>query len=84
MTATTTDVPASTPVEVESITTSELAGRVHLGTAGPITALGEDPVIERWREQFPRWRGKHWTYRADDTTVLRLHPLNVTRNRRTR
>ncbi|MFJ2834293.1 hypothetical protein ACIO52_02910 [Nocardia sp. NPDC087230] len=83
MTATTpTDAPTTAPVE--SISTIDLANRVHFGTAGPVTELGEDPVIERWRQQFPGWRGKHWTYRADDSDTLRLHPLNVTRNRRTR
>ncbi len=81
-TTTNTNTPSNNPVE--SISTSDLANRVHLGTAGPVTALGEDPVIERWRAQFPGWRGKHWTYRATDADTLRLHPLNVTRNRRTR
>ncbi|MGW6421423.1 hypothetical protein ACWF82_02005 [Nocardia sp. NPDC055053] len=84
MTAATTEADApTTPEPVESITTSDLTNRVHLGTAGPVAALGEDPVIERWREQFPSWRGKHWTYRADDADTLRLHPLNITRTRRT-
>ncbi|GAD83396.1 hypothetical protein FEK33_17430 [Nocardia asteroides NBRC 15531] len=59
MTATATDPAAPTTDPIESITTSDLAHRVHLGTAGPVTALGEDPVIERWRAQFPSWRGKH-------------------------
>ncbi|MFD5179360.1 hypothetical protein ACFWM1_26370 [Nocardia sp. NPDC058379] len=83
MSATTpTEAPTTTPVE--SISTSDLANRVHLGTAGPVTALGEDPALARWRQQFPGWRGKHWTYRGDDADTLRLLPLNVARNRRTR
>lgn len=81
MTATATDLAAPTTAPIESITTRDLAHRIHLGTAGPVTALGDDPVIERWREQFPSWRGKHWTYRADNADTLRLHPLNVTRRR---
>ncbi|MGW6425142.1 hypothetical protein ACWF82_20915 [Nocardia sp. NPDC055053] len=84
MSTTTTDTDTSTIDPVESISNSDLARRVHLGTAGPITELGEDPVIARWRAQFPGWRGRHWTYRATDADTLRLHPLNVTHNRRTR
>lgn len=84
MTATTTETDTPTNDPIESISTSDLANRVHLGTAGSVSDLGEDPVIERWGQQFPSWRGKYWTYRATDADTLRLHPLNVTRNRRTR
>lgn len=75
--------PAVDAATVESISRTDFAGREHLGTAGPVTALTEDPVIERWREQFRGWRGRYWTYRSDETGALRLYPLNVSRRSRT-
>lgn len=78
-----TTPPAIDVTAVESISRSELAGREHLGTAGPVTALADNPVIERWREQVRGWRGRFWTYRPDETGALRLYPLNVARRSRT-
>ncbi|MEV0334503.1 hypothetical protein [Nocardia sp. NPDC050717] len=77
-TSPTIDAPA-----VESISRSEFAGREHLGTAGPVTVLVNNPVIESWREQFRGWRGRYWTYRPDESGALGLYPLNVARRSRT-
>ncbi|TDP28399.1 hypothetical protein [Nocardia ignorata] len=79
-----TTPPAIDVPPVESISRTEFAGREHLGTAGPVTALPDNPVIESWRERPRRgWRGRYWTYRPDQTGALRLHPLNVARRTRT-
>ncbi|WP_255458749.1 hypothetical protein [Nocardia sp. SYP-A9097] len=38
--------------------------------------------MAQWRAEHPDWRGRHWTFIADDREVLRLRPLNVTRAER--
>ncbi|MEV0684766.1 hypothetical protein AB0I35_12965 [Nocardia sp. NPDC050378] len=78
-----TTSPTIDATTVESISRTEFAGREHLGTAGPVTALTDNAVIGSWREQFRGWRGRYWTYRSDETGALRLYPLNVSRRSRT-
>lgn len=84
MSASPTVVPDPTvDVVVESVPRNEFALREHLGTAGVIADLGEDPVVDRWRSEAPSWRGKHWSYRPDTDGALRLFPINVARVTRT-
>lgn len=72
------------PAVVESISRTDYTHREHLGLAGTVAALDGDPVLSRWAEQFPDWRGRHWTYRPDGPTgALLLFPLNVRRRTRT-
>ncbi|MBF6215090.1 hypothetical protein IU487_29230 [Nocardia puris] len=75
--------PAIDATAVESISRTEFAGREHLGTAGPVTALADNPVTEAWSVQFRGWRGRYWTYHPDETGALQLYPLNVARRSRT-
>ncbi|MFI6213291.1 hypothetical protein ACIBCD_14980 [Nocardia brasiliensis] len=63
--------------EVETITRAQYEQRQYRGTAGPSTDLDDLEVQQRWRSQFPHWRGRYWTLRDDDAEVLRLHPLNL-------
>lgn len=46
--------------------------------AGVAAALADTTAVDRWREQFPHWRARHWAY-LDDDGVLRLAPVNVAR-----
>ncbi|MGW5315487.1 hypothetical protein [Nocardia thailandica] len=72
------------PGVTESISRADYAHREHLGTAGPVSALGENPVIAEWTDRYPQWRGRYWGYRSDsDTGALLLFPLNVRRRTRT-
>ncbi|PKV81075.1 hypothetical protein [Nocardia fluminea] len=85
-TASPTD-PATTaaPGVIDSIERAEFIRREHLGTAGPISTLPDEAAIARWRADYPRWRGRHWTYTADNDGVsLRLRPVNVARATRRR
>ena len=79
--------PATTTAAgvVDSIERAEFVRREHLGTAGPISTLPDEEAIGRWRADYPRWRGRYWTYIADnDGVVLRLRPVNVARAARRR
>ncbi|MEV0774063.1 hypothetical protein [Nocardia salmonicida] len=79
--------PATTTAAgvVDSIERAEFVRREHLGTAGPISTLPDEAAITRWRADYPRWRGRHWIYIADnDGVVLRLRPINVARATRRR
>ncbi|MFF2396352.1 hypothetical protein [Nocardia sp. NPDC058114] len=73
------------PGVVDSIERTEFIRREHLGTAGPISAVPDEATIARWRADYPRWRGRHWTYTAgNDGVLLRLRPVNVARAARRR
>jgi hypothetical protein len=73
------------PGVVDSIEHAEFIRREHLGTAGPISTLPDEAAITRWRADYPRWRGRHWTYIDDnDGVLLRLRPINVARAARRR
>ncbi|MEV4158466.1 hypothetical protein AB0J48_36155 [Nocardia salmonicida] len=73
------------PGLIDSIERAEFIRREHLGTAGPISALPDEAAISHWHEDYPRWRGRHWTYTADnDGRLLRLRPVNVARATRRR
>ena len=80
--------PATTtaaPGVVDSIERAEFVRREHLGTAGPTSTLPDERAIDQWRADYPQWRGRHWTYIADnDSAVLRLRPVNVARASRRR
>lgn len=89
MSASTTESASPTdtaaPDVVDSIERSEFVRREHLGTAGPISAIPDEAATTRWRADYPRWRGRHWTYAADDDGVLlHLRPVNVARATRRR
>ncbi|MFG1774658.1 hypothetical protein ACGFIX_34195 [Nocardia salmonicida] len=75
---------AAAPAAVEAIERAEFVRREHLGTGGPISTLTDEAAIARWRVDYPRWRGRHWTYTADNNGVLRLWPVNVARATRRR
>ncbi|WP_157978693.1 MULTISPECIES: hypothetical protein [Nocardia] len=73
----------SNPVPMQSITRAEYQQLLERGYAGPVSALTEDQVETDWRDRFPDWRGRNWVYLdTDDAGVLRLAPVNVTRQRR--
>ncbi|RDI45317.1 hypothetical protein [Nocardia mexicana] len=65
-------MPAST------VTRSEFERLAHRGLAGDAPVL-ESAAAERWRAEHSGWRGRHWTYVEDESGVLRLQPLNVSR-----
>ncbi|MEV6099435.1 hypothetical protein [Nocardia sp. NPDC051981] len=67
---------------VELISRSEYDQLVHRGHAGAVPAIETTPILDRWREAHPDWRGRHWRFVADDNDVLRLHPVNVARAER--
>lgn len=52
----------------------------HYGYAGPATALADTAtdVVDRWQQELPGWRARHWAY-LDDEGVLRLAAVNVAR-----
>ncbi|WP_433755787.1 hypothetical protein [Nocardia sp. CA-135398] len=61
-----------------TLTRAEFDSAEHFGTAGTVTALGENTVT-RWREQHPDWKAKHWCYSDPGHYGARfLHPINVT------
>ncbi|WP_405180839.1 hypothetical protein OG225_06475 [Nocardia sp. NBC_01377] len=73
----------SNPVTVQVVTRTEYEQLLERGYAGALSALTEDRVSADWRDRFPDWRARNWVY--TDTAgdgVLRLAPLNVTRQRR--
>ncbi|MFE3000038.1 hypothetical protein ACFXG4_34190 [Nocardia sp. NPDC059246] len=73
---------ASKSTAVALISRGEYDQLVHRGQAGPVPAIEATPVLDRWREAHPDWRGRHWRFVADDNDVLRLHPVNVARAER--
>ncbi|MEV2225437.1 hypothetical protein AB0E01_37015 [Nocardia vinacea] len=62
---------------VETITRREYEQLQYTGSAGPTPAIEDSTVLERWREQFPDWRGKYWAFTRTDHGVLQLRPINV-------
>lgn len=62
---------------VETITRREYERLQYTGSAGPTPAIEDSTVLERWRGQFPDWRGKYWAFTRDEGVVLRLRPINV-------
>jgi hypothetical protein len=53
----------------------------HYGYAGPTTALTDTgtEVVDRWQQESPGWRARHWAYLDGENGVLRLAPVNVAR-----
>ncbi|MFG1795814.1 hypothetical protein [Nocardia sp. NPDC049149] len=62
----------------DTITREEFDRRVHFGDAGTASQL-DDVDIARWRQQYPDWKAKYWSYIpvSDEGTMLRLEPINV-------
>ncbi|WP_405165542.1 hypothetical protein OG203_10810 [Nocardia sp. NBC_01499] len=62
----------------DTITREEFDRRAHFGDAGTTSVLNE-AELARWREQYPDWKGKYWSYSpvADDDRLLRVQPVNV-------
>ncbi|MFX0573757.1 hypothetical protein [Nocardia nepalensis] len=75
---------SSNPVAVQSMTRAEYQTLVERGYAGLVTAIPDTPGLEGWRSQFPDWRARNWTYTEDERGVLRLGPVNLTRQRNAR
>ncbi|MGV9678826.1 hypothetical protein ACWDSJ_26380 [Nocardia sp. NPDC003482] len=69
---------------VASVSRSEFEQLAHRGRAGDATDLESSPALDDWRAEQPDWRGRHWTYTEDESGVLRLAPLNLTRTARPR
>ncbi|MBF6339808.1 hypothetical protein IU450_28535 [Nocardia abscessus] len=71
---------ASTPA-VQSLTRGEFERLEHLGYAGAAPAITDSAVLDRWRGDYPGWRGRYWAFLDDgELGVLRLRPVNVTRH----
>ncbi|MEU6559409.1 hypothetical protein [Nocardia nova] len=68
--------PVSTVV---SLTRAEYEPLERRGTAGTVPALDDAAVTDPWRAAHNGWRGRYWAFLGDETGVLRLHPVNVTR-----
>ncbi|GGL45849.1 hypothetical protein [Nocardia jinanensis] len=66
--------------EPRTLTRADYDRLEHYGYAGPTTALTttDTDVVNRWQQQSPGWRARHWAYLNDDE-VLRLAAVNVAR-----
>ncbi|MFE3757907.1 hypothetical protein ACFXO9_26670 [Nocardia tengchongensis] len=73
---------SATTVAVSQISRDEYDKLVHRGRAGAVPVIEGTPVLDRWRDAHPDWRGRHWQFLTDDNDVLRLRPLNVARAER--
>ncbi|MFQ6332044.1 hypothetical protein ACLMAL_38840 [Nocardia sp. CWNU-33] len=67
----------SVTTAIETLTREQYLQRQYTGAAGPTSAIENSAVLDRWRAEFPDWRGKYWAFTADDRDVLRLRPINV-------
>ncbi|MER7450329.1 hypothetical protein ABTW96_08575 [Nocardia beijingensis] len=66
---------------VQSLTRGEFQRLEHLGYAGAAPDIADSAVLERWRGDYPGWRGRYWAFLDDgERGVLRLHPINVARH----
>ena len=74
---------STNPVAVQSVTRAQYQNLVDRGYAGPVTDIPDAPQLARWRERFPDWRGRYWTY-SGDGGVLRLVPVNLAHRTSTR
>ncbi|MEV3965204.1 hypothetical protein AB0M34_30705 [Nocardia sp. NPDC050193] len=68
----------SSPVP-RTLTRTDYERLEHFGYAGPATALTDTTASDRWQQEFPEWRARHWAYLDDETGVLRLAPVNLAR-----
>lgn len=66
--------------DTRTLTRTDYDRLEHYGYAGPATALTptDTDVVDRWMQNSPGWRARHWAYLNDDG-VLRLAPVNVAR-----
>ncbi|WP_327097144.1 hypothetical protein OIE68_46035 [Nocardia vinacea] len=62
---------------IETVTREQYLQRQYTGAAGPTPEIEDSAVLERWRAEFPDWRGKYWAFTSDHRDVLRLRPINV-------
>ncbi|MGY1947631.1 hypothetical protein [Nocardia asiatica] len=64
--------------ETTTLTRTEFDTAEHFGAAGAVTALGPD-TVDRWREQYPDWKAKHWGYTDPESPhgARYLRPINV-------
>jgi len=65
---------------VSTVSRSEFEQLAHRGLGGDDPLPQSSPATEQWHTEHPDWRGRHWIYTEDEPGVLRLTPLNVTRN----
>ncbi|MEU7764998.1 hypothetical protein AB0B25_07730 [Nocardia sp. NPDC049190] len=64
---------------VQSLTRPDYERLAHLGYAGAAPAIPDSAVLDRWRGDYPGWRGRYWAFLDDERAVLRLRPVNVAR-----
>ncbi|MEU1527108.1 hypothetical protein ABZ413_33460 [Nocardia rhamnosiphila] len=69
---------SETSPDTHTLTRADYDRLEHYGYAGSTTALTDTTVVDRWRQDSPGWRVRHWAYLNDDG-VLRLAPVNVAR-----
>ncbi|WP_280188568.1 MULTISPECIES: hypothetical protein [Nocardia] len=64
---------------VQSLARGEFERLEHLGYAGATPAITDSAVLDRWRGDYPGWRGRYWAFLDDEHGVLRLRPINLAR-----
>ncbi|MFI9504201.1 hypothetical protein [Nocardia sp. NPDC052566] len=67
----------SVALAVETISRRAYEQLQYTGSAGPMSAIEDPAVLDRWRSECADWRGKYWSFTTDDRGVLRLRPINV-------
>ncbi|MFR9769319.1 hypothetical protein [Nocardia sp. SC052] len=72
---------SASSLAVQSLARGDYDRLEHLGYAGAAPDITDSAVLERWRGDYPGWRGRYWAFLDDDEHgVLRLHPINVARH----
>ncbi|MEV0027848.1 hypothetical protein [Nocardia sp. NPDC050793] len=73
-------MPAPTPVvALHTLTREQYARLEQRGLAGPLTAIPDSSVADRWRTDYLDWRGRYWAYVEGNHGILLLRPVNVAR-----
>ncbi|MGV9823467.1 hypothetical protein [Nocardia xishanensis] len=73
--------PTTTAHPLQTLPREDYARLEQRGLAGLVPAILDSAVAERWRTDYPGWRGRYWAWIGDEAGVLRLRPINVTRQR---